>query len=371
MIKHFLARQHLDQLFSVLSNAGYQVVGPTVKDNAIVFTELSHVEQLPWGRQEIAKPGHYQLTDTSTNRCFAWNTGPQGLKPWLFKPEQPLWQAEQTEQGLCFRQASIEAHPIAVIGLRGCDLAALKLQDQHFLQGPYPDPYYQAQREQLFIIAVNCAQSAETCFCVSTGDGPEATHSFDLVLDELEEGYLMGCGSEQGQAIFQQLTLGPQVSKDQLHTAQKQLADASQQQRQMPDEDSLLKLTENLEHPQWQDVADRCLACGNCTLVCPTCFCSKQESTSDIKLQQAEQVRLWDSCFSEQHGYIAGKLFRPEIRHRYRQWLLHKLANWQQQYGRSGCVGCGRCISWCPVGIDLVAEAQILVKGTPHEPTDR
>lgn len=366
MTKYFLARQQFSVLYLALEQAGYQVIGPMVKDGAIVFSELTSFDQLPSGWHEQASPGSYQLNKTDSPRNFAWNTGPQGIKPWLFKPEQTLWQAEHTNDGLCFRSPSLDAQPLAFIGLRGCDLAALKIQDQHFIKGTFPNPYYQAQRQQLLIIAVNCVRSADTCFCVSTGDGPEATAGFDILLDELEDGYLVSAASEKGNSILQQLPLTSSTPAQQ-SSAKQQVQDAKQQQRTMPDEQQLLKLVDKLDHPQWQDIAERCLACGNCTLVCPTCFCSKQESISDLKGEQAKQVQQWDSCFSHQHSYIVGKTIRPEISQRYRQWLVHKLATWQQQFDRSGCVGCGRCISWCPVGIDLVEEAKTLLGPAPHD----
>jgi sulfhydrogenase subunit beta (sulfur reductase) len=364
--KRFLESRDLQRLHQALVQAGYEVIGPQVKDDAILFAPLNSVDQLPWGWQEQANAGSYRLQHTAGRRAFAWNTGPQGLKPWLFQPRQSLWRAENTEDGLRFRAVEPEPRQLAFIGLRGCDLAALKIQDQHFLEGPHADPFYRAQREQLLIVAVNCGRSAHTCFCVSTGDGPEARFGFDLLLDELDDGYLLQTGSELGVAIAAQLPLKKTGGK-QVTEAKALLAGARQQQRVMPDEAELAQLVDRLDHPRWQQVADRCLACGNCTLVCPTCFCSKQDTEGDIRNQQAEQVQLWDSCFSEQHSHITGKVVRSEIRHRYRQWLVHKLATWQQQFGRSGCVGCGRCIAWCPVAIDLVEEAQALLEDTPQE----
>ncbi|OXS16897.1 sulfite reductase subunit A [Zobellella denitrificans] len=366
MSRRFLPRKHLHRLHHALVQAGYEVIGPQVKDDAIVFAPLAHVDDLPWGWQEQADAGSYRLQRTAGERAFAWNTGPQGLKPWLFLPEQPLWRAEHTDDGLRFRAVEPKPRLLAFIGLRGCDLAALRIQDQHFVKGPYADAFYRAQREHLFIVAVNCGRSADTCFCVSTGDGPEARFGFDILLDELAEGYLLQTGSDKGDTIAAQLPLNKAMNK-QLSEAKTALAASRRQQRVMPGEAELAQLVDRLDHPRWQQVAERCLACGNCTSVCPTCFCSKQDTEGDIRHRQAEQVQRWDSCFSEQHSYITGKVIRHELRHRYRQWLVHKLATWQQQFGRSGCVGCGRCIAWCPVAIDLVEESQALLEEPSQE----
>ena len=113
----------------------------------------------------------------------------------------------------------------------------------------------------------------------------------------------------------------------------------------------------NLEHPRWEEVSDRCLTCGNCTLVCPTCFCHSVDDVTDLASGEAERTRRWDSCFNLEHSYIHGGSVRTSGRSRYRQWMTHKLATWIDQFGTSGCVGCGRCITWCPVAIDITEEA--------------
>jgi len=115
-------------------------------------------------------------------------------------------------------------------------------------------------------------------------------------------------------------------------------------------------LLDNLDHPQWDEVAERCLSCTNCTMVCPTCFCSDVQDVSSLTGEENERVRVWDSCFNPDFSHVHGGNLRPNIRARYRQWLTHKLGAWHGQFGMSGCVGCGRCITWCPVGIDLTAE---------------
>jgi ferredoxin len=115
-------------------------------------------------------------------------------------------------------------------------------------------------------------------------------------------------------------------------------------------------LARNLEHPHWDDVADRCLTCGNCTMVCPTCFCTAVEDETDLAGAEVERSRVWDTCFSVDYSYIHGGSIRPSGRSRYRQWMTHKLGTWHDQFGSSGCVGCGRCITWCPVAIDITEE---------------
>ena len=115
-------------------------------------------------------------------------------------------------------------------------------------------------------------------------------------------------------------------------------------------------LYRNSDHPRWDDAARRCLSCTNCTLVCPTCFCTTVEDVTDLSGGLAERRRRWDSCFTMDFSYIHGGYIRPSIKARYRQWMTHKLASWIDQFSASGCVGCGRCITWCPVGIDITVE---------------
>ena len=125
------------------------------------------------------------------------------------------------------------------------------------------------------------------------------------------------------------------------------------------------------EHPRWAEMADRCMACGNCTQVCPTCFCTSIEDKAALDGTAAERVRRWDSCFTPDFSYIHGGSVRPSVRARYRHWLTHKLGTWHDQFGTSGCVGCGRCITWCPAGIDITEEARALQAGAPREETNR
>ena len=361
-LDQYIPRAVLSDLLEALKAQGYRCVGPQVQDGAVLFNTLNRVDDLPHGYRDAQSPGHYRVERTSSSRLFAWAVGPQGLKPFLFAPEEPLWVATpQADGALTFRETLTPSAPLAFIGARACDLAALRLLDAHFLQGPYPDAHYARRRAGLFVVAVNCSDPASTCFCASTGDGPVARDGFDLVLTELEDGYLIGAGSTAGEALLTRLATQPATAHQQA-VAQDQAEQARTcQQRALPAGSLQAPLFERLEHPHWADVASRCLSCGNCTSVCPTCFCSSEVQSPGLEEGHAVAQREWSSCFSSDHAWLAGHAVRPDTRTRYRQWMTHKLGSWETQYGRSGCVGCGRCITWCPTGIDLVAEVHALL----------
>lgn len=352
----YLTRDLLPVLLDQLMSAGYTCIGPQVLDHTIVFAPLTKIEQLPVGIIDLQEPGRYKLEQTGNPACFRWTTGPQAIKPHLFTAQQPLWTATKDTQGALHFVATPPANDkIALFGVRACDIAALFLQDKHFLHGQYKDPYYQTRRQNLLLIGVNCTRSAATCFCNSTGDGPQLSYGYDLGLTELDDGFVIDALSHPGSKILDELPT-QDASATQLEVAATAIDAARQQQRALPSDNLRDKLFANLEHPHWQIVAERCLSCGNCTAVCPSCFCHSDSDTTTLDGQQTRHVREWDSCFTVGHSYIHGITIRAETSQRYRQWLTHKLGSWHDQYGRSGCVGCGRCITWCPVGIDITAE---------------
>ncbi|KPK40746.1 MAG: cytochrome C [Gammaproteobacteria bacterium SG8_47] len=362
----WLPRERFQLLLGVIRAAGYRCVGPQVRDGAIVYDTLHAIEDLPQGVSDQQSPGGYQLGESGQQRFFDWANGPQALKPLLFTPREMLWRAQRDAEGrLQFESCTPDPHPIAVIGARACDLSALALLDRHFLHGPHPDEHYGARRARLFVVGVHCTHPASTCFCASTGDGPRCTYGYDLALAELDEGFVVQARSERGVDMLGRFPVevrSDSPTKDQLRRVDAAVnAAAAAQQRALPGRDLSAALLDQLEHPRWQEVAGRCLACGNCTAVCPTCFCHAQSEAPALDGQSSEHYRSWDSCFTQGHSYIHGLTVRADTRSRYRQWLVHKLATWHEQYGRSGCVGCGRCITWCPVGIDLTQEAAALV----------
>jgi NAD(P)H-flavin reductase len=362
----FLPRERLDDLLAILRTDGRRVVGPVVEDGAIRMAELDAASDLPLGWSATSVPGAVRLergtpAGARAERAFDHGVTWSGIKPWTYPATVRSITAEpDADGGLRVRIEAPAGEPMAVIGARACDLAALAVHDRVLRDGPAADPDYAARRADLVIVAVECAVAASTCFCASMGTGPEVTSGADVVLDELDEGFVVRADTPAGERIVGALQLGA-AAPAQLHRATAQVAETRRAMGTAVQAEGLRdRLLVNLDHPRWDVVAERCLACTNCTLVCPTCFCSGLAITSDLDGRTSSATRQWDSCFTAGFAQVAGGSFRPRHRDRYRQWLTHKFATWCDQFGSSGCVGCGRCIAWCPVGIDVREELGII-----------
>jgi sulfhydrogenase subunit beta (sulfur reductase) len=355
-----MARGQLDQLLEAISRRGFRLIGPTARDGAIVYDEISSSADLPAGWTDEQDGGTYRLRRRDDDALFGYNVGPQSWKRHLFPPSSLLSRV-RGDDGMSFAAAdSQDAGPLAFIGVRSCELHAIAVQDRVFLGGRHADPVYAGRREGAFIVAVNCGQAGGTCFCVSMQTGPRAESGFDLALTEFLDGgrheFLVEIGTARGAEVMSEVACRAAQAPD-VRTAEQILQrTAASMGRQMDTSGIKELLYANFEHPRWEEVAGRCLACGNCTMACPTCFCFSVENVSDLAGTQAEQHRSWDSCFTMDHSYLHGGAVRVSNRSRYRQWMTHKLATWIDQFGTSGCVGCGRCITWCPVGIDITEE---------------
>jgi sulfhydrogenase subunit beta (sulfur reductase) len=365
-----LSRQDFPSLFAALRERGYRLVGPTVRDQAIVYDEIRDTNDLPVGWTDEQEAGHYRLRRRDDAALFAYNVGPHSWKKYLQLPVLSLWKARMTDHGLLFESGEEVAPRMAFIAVRPCELAAVSIQDRVLTGGEHVDTDYARRRQQLFIVAVQCTQAGNTCFCASMGTGPRAVAGFDLGVTELLDAdrheFVIEAGSDAGKELMSQLPHRPAGTDDwQAATGATQRA-AAQMGRHLDTGGIRELLYRNAEHPRWDEVAGRCLACANCTMVCPTCFCTAVEDSTDLTGQTAERVRRWDSCFNSRHSYIHGGIIRQSTRSRYRQWLTHKLASWQDQFGSSGCVGCGRCIAWCPVGIDITAEMAAIRADDAH-----
>jgi sulfhydrogenase subunit beta (sulfur reductase) len=352
----------LEAVITAVRERGYTVIAPTVREGAISYEPVTSASQLPRGVGDDQAPARYRLRDRDDAAVFGFAAAPSSWKRYLYPPATTLWRARRDERGtVAFEETAAPVPRYAFLGVRACELAAILVHDRVFRGAAHPDPTYAARRRELFIIAVHCGSPSGVCFCTSMDTGPRAREGFDLAITELLDAnmprYVIEAGSAAGQELLDTLTAQPATAQD-LDAAQA-VTDASAQQmgRQMETRGLPEMLQRNLENPRWDDVAARCLSCGNCTMACPTCFCSDDVEAQAPDGDSSSRVREWASCFSHDFSYIHGGTVRQTVRSRYRQWMTHKLGTWWEQFGTSGCVGCGRCIAWCPVGIDITEEA--------------
>ena len=353
----------LGTLIRWLRQEGYSVIGPTIRDNAITLGPIENLGDLPLGWTDEQEAGRYRLTKRQDKAFFGYVVGPHSWKRFLHPPEVRLFAAVRQESSFKILENEPPPSPYAFLGVRGCDLAAIKTQDRVLLQDKFVDGIYQGRRRDNFIVAVSCTQAAPTCFCSSMGTGPKAEGDFDLCLTELilpqAHRLLVEIGSPKGVHAIEALE-HTEASQDDCQQAAEAVGKAANMIKRRLDKTGIRELIyNNLENPHWDQIATRCLNCANCTMVCPTCFCTTVQDVTDLTGAHAERWRKWDSCFNTEFSYIHGGSIRISAKSRYRQWFVHKLATWYDQFGSSGCVGCGRCITWCPVGIDITEEARV------------
>jgi sulfhydrogenase subunit beta (sulfur reductase) len=377
-------RNGLDVLIAALIEQHYTVVGPKLVTGAVAYEPIGSTADLPVGLVDEQDGGRYRLHRGDGETLFAYTVGPQSWKKYLYPPRQTLWRGTRHAQGFTVDTPTGTAERYAFFGVRACELAAIAVQDRVFGVTPhtgrakgeqaYTDSGYAARRAQLFIVAVNCGRAAATCFCESMNTGPQVQSGYDLALTEIladgRHDFLVEAGSDRGAELLPLLGGRPADDGDLAAAAAVVEGTRAQMQRAMVPNAAEL-LGRNLEHPRWDAVAERCLSCANCTMVCPTCFCSTVEDTTDLTGDHVERWRRWDSCFTIDFSYIHGGAIRRETRSRYRQWMTHKLSSWHEQFGTSGCVGCGRCIAWCPVGIDITEEARAIYESERRDAEGR
>ncbi|WP_197538555.1 4Fe-4S dicluster domain-containing protein [Magnetospirillum gryphiswaldense] len=356
-----LDKDGLGDFIKNLRKSGYQVFGPRRDNDAVIYDLIDGADDLPAGWGSEQKGGHYRLRQRDDGAWFGYGLGPQGWKRQLYPPRQKLFAATRTDGGgFTLAPPAPPAPPMAFIGVRACELAAIARQAKVFGDRDFADPGYQRRLADALIVAVQCGEALETCFCASMGTGPEVKSGFDIklteVIDNSHHVFVAEAGTPRGAKL---LKAAKPASQADIKAAAQVVKNAETQQKHL-DPAAARALATNPEHPRWDQVAARCLTCGNCTMVCPTCFCTTVEDVTDLKGDNAERWRKWDSCFTSDFSYIHGGAVRTETRSRYRQWITHKLSTWVDQFDETGCVGCGRCITWCPVGIDITEEAAVI-----------
>ncbi len=360
-----------DNLIKKLKEKGYKTIGQTIQNGAIIYSEINSSEDFPIGFTDVQKPGFYRLEQTDNGAYFNFVVGPQSWKKFLYPSIQKLFTIYNQNNKLEIEREEVPQIKYAFIGMRSCEINSIEIQDRVFFGGEYQNNRYKDLRKNALIVAVNCSKAEANCFCTSMGTGPEVKSGYDILLTEIlnssEHFFIIEAGSEKGEEIIEELNT-KEASEADLSAKKKVIQNTISQIQKFLDTENLKDiLLKNLESPLWDEVAKRCLACGNCTMVCPTCFCMTVEDYTDLQKTKAERIQKWDSCFTLEYSYIHGGSIRVSIGSRYRQWLTHKLASWHEQFGTSGCVGCGRCITWCPVGIDITEEASRIKKASQYQ----
>ncbi|MGW2260114.1 4Fe-4S dicluster domain-containing protein [Streptomyces sp. NPDC001780] len=360
-----LDREGVGALVRELRARGRTVIGPTVRDGAVVLAELESADELPYGWGVELEAGHYRIRRRSDTAAFAHSAGPQSWKNFLHPERVRQWSADRgPDGGMTVHAERPEPTSFAFLGVRPCDLRAIQIQDRVMTGGRHRDDAYEERRSGAFLVLVECTEPGATCFCVSMGTGPAAQPGYDLalteVLDDAGHRFLARAGTARGAEVLRSLPRRPADDVTRTRAREDVEAAAGRMGRTMPPVDLRGLMADSLTAERWDDVAARCLTCGNCTMACPTCFCTTTEDVSDLTGDHAERWRRWESCYDLDFTHLPGGSVRTSPRSRYRQWLTHKLGTWWDQFDSSGCVGCGRCLVWCPVAIDITEEAHAL-----------
>ena len=358
-------RESISVLFQNLRSQGYTVVGPSLREGVVRLAEITEPGELASGVLDAQAPGRYSITGDSPS-FFSSLNGPDSPKRFLHPPEVVLTKLIEGDRGVEQTSTFHSDKRYAFFGLRPCDLRAVEIMDGALMFPGFEDPVYSGLRNGSIFVVVNCTRAGGNCFCATMGTGPEAGSGYDMAITELPDRLLIDV-PERSRRLLEGIKVSP-ASEEDLRLGREMTDQARTQMGRRFDKEGFSELMyAGADSHVWKETADRCLACGNCTMVCPTCFCNVVQDRTDITDGSVSRVRMWDSCLSKDFVYSAGGNPRQERSARYRQFVMHKFAYWPDQFGPFGCVGCGRCITWCPVGIDITQTVNKVLKDQPEK----
>ncbi len=379
----------LQALIEALHARGYAVLGPTVRSGTVATGPVSGVDDLPRGVGDEQAPGSYRLRQRDDDAFFGFAAPAQSAKPVFFPADALLWRGRRSpdRRGFDLEPRNAEGddgdgdgadrgtaggRPVRTPrrpGLR-------RRRGRHPRPGPHQPSVHRPalrrpaggrlrRRRRLLRPGRDLLLRLDR-----DRPGPRPGRARSSTWSSPSCSTAAGTGSSSpwaASAVPRCSTTSPSapVAPADAASAAEVTERATGAMGRRLDPQGLKELLyAAVDSPRWAEVAGRCLSCSNCTMVCPTCFCTSVEDVADLTGDRVERHRAWDSCFTSAFSYIHGGTVRESASSRYRQWMTHKLAAWQDQFGTSGCVGCGRCVTWCPVGIDITEEAAAL-RGVP------
>jgi hypothetical protein len=292
-----------------------------------------------------------------------WNYSSTTIPPSkiIYAPQQALVRFVKSDKGYKAEEDAGAITDRALLAVHPCDLHGLLVLERTFL-GQMKDAAYERVRSRATVVGLNCQNVGEKCFCASFGTGPffgfwmqqGPPFGCDAILTDLGERFLVETFGEKGDMLFVKVKSSPPSLDDIGEKFKREAAAKERFRKTLNTRDLPALMRRNLYHPTWRITGEgKCLSCANCTNVCPTCFCYDTWDKAQLDLSVIERVRRWDSCQDERFAEVHGGNFRSTREARLRQFVCHKLSYWVEQYGCFGCVGCGRCMTWCPTGIDL------------------
>ncbi len=315
----------------------FSLIGPVKEDGQAEFREVSSSSELSLD---------YNTTMLSPGKVY------------LYKPREDLFRFS-VGKSIEILEAEADQRKRVIVGVHSCDTNAILYLDKTFL-GAFRDPLYETRRNNTMIISLNCESVTGNCFCSSMGTGPflRAGNGCDMLLTDLGENYLVEIKTDRAKAVFNvdDIRLAGEDAFRLKEENEKAVLRKFRKTIRLDGLDSVLR--SRPDHPVWRKTAeDRCLSCTNCVMVCPTCFCYDVIDEISMDRKSVRRLRQWDACQDAKFAEVHGGNFRARRTARLRQFVTHKLDQ-TFQYGVYGTVGCGRCITWCPTGIDLTEMAK-------------
>ena len=304
----------------------------------------------------------YKKIDQPEEVDLSHSNSQKAAKEVFFPQSEVMLQCEKTEK--LNRVTSVEEvrRERILLGARPCDLQAISILDPVFMGKEYTDVYYLKKRETTLIIGFACDQPRSTCFCSSVGGGPFIRTGSDLFFIDLGDAYLIEFITKKGGALRDNRLLKEADAKDLslAHGIEKKAREKLNSY--LPVEGIEKSLDRIMEGPFWDRIHEKCIGCGVCTFLCPTCHCF--DIADEAVNNKGRRVRNWDSCLFPLYSLeTSGHNPRPTGRERTRQRLMHKFNYYPKNFGRIACVGCGRCIAYCPVNFDIREAIEEIKKG--------